>query len=259
MQITTQPTSATLRAFPVERMDAVTRQEAGAQCSSCRFKGLCLPGGLEPNDLALVDAMMFAQRRLREGEALYHEGEDARFIYCVRMGTLKSSILSRDGREQVTGFQVVGEIVGLDGLATGMHASSVHALEASQVCAIHFATLCDVARGNARVQQLITRLLSREIVREQGHMTLLGDSDAGHRLQGFLLNISRRMAERGYSASEFHLRMSRAEIGSYLGMTLETVSRAFSALQRNGVLDVERKHVRIHDVEALAHSFEAVH
>ncbi|WP_427914923.1 helix-turn-helix domain-containing protein [Ramlibacter sp. MMS24-I3-19] len=257
MQTITHPVSAAFRAFPIVRMETA-QESTGAQCSSCRFKGLCLPGGLEPSDLALMDGMTFAQRRLQEGEALYHEGEDARFIYAVRMGTLKSSILSRDGREQVTGFPVAGEVLGLDGLATGTHASSVHALEASQVCTIHFATLCELARRSARVQQVITRLLSREIVREQEHMTLLGDSDAGHRLQGFLLNISRRMAERGYSASEFHLRMSRAEIGSYLGMTLETVSRAFSALQRQGVLEVDRKHVRIHDVQALAQAFETV-
>ena len=158
----------------------------------------------------------------------------------------------------MTGFQVAGDIVGLDGLAAGRHASSVHALEASQVCAIHFATLCEMGRRNARMQQLITRLLSREIVREQEHMSVLGDPDAGHRVQGFLLDVSRRMAERGYSPSEFHLRMSRAEIGSYLGMTLETVSRAFSALQRRGVLQVDRRHVRINDVQALAHSFEAI-
>lgn len=258
MQIVQHQTSALPRAMSTFRSETQAPAAQGVQCSSCRFNGVCLPGGLQPDDLPLIDGLAFAQCRLQEGEPLYHEGEDARFIYAVRMGTLKSSILLRDGRQQVTGFQVTGDVVGLDGLATGTHASSVHALEASQVCAIHFATLCDLARRNARVQQLITRLLGREIVREQEHMTLLGDSDAGHRLQGFLLDISRRMAERGYSASEFHLRMSRAEIGSYLGMTLETVSRGFSALQRQGVLDVDRKHVRIHDVQALAQAFETV-
>ncbi|HEY1228121.1 MAG TPA: helix-turn-helix domain-containing protein [Ramlibacter sp.] len=242
--------------FPVS--EPKVRPAQGAHCSSCRFRGVCLPGGLDPGDLAQVDGMAFTQRRLREGEALYHEGDEARFIHAVRMGTLKSSILLRDGRQQVTGFQVVGDVVGLDGVATGVHASSVHALEDSQVCIIHFAALCDVARGNARMQQLVTRLLSREIVREQEHMMLLGDSDAVHRLQGFLLNISRRMAERGYSPNEFHLRMSRAEIGSYLGMSLETVSRGFSAMQKEGLLDVDRKHVRIHDVQALARCFETV-
>ena len=257
MQAISQSMSAAPRAMPIIRTESPMATPAhGVQCSSCRFKGICLPAGLEPADLALVDSMAFAQRRVHEGEALYHEGEDARFIYAVRMGTVKSSILLRDGRQQVTGFQIAGDIVGLDGLATGRHASSVHALEESQVCTIHFATLCDLARRNARVQQLITRLLGREILREQEHMALLGDSDAGHRLEGFLLNISRRMAERGYSASEFHLRMSRAEIGSFLGMTLETVSRAFSALQRQGVLEVDRKHVRINDVQALAHDFD---
>jgi len=258
MRTVAQQITAAPRAMPMIRSEPVSQPTSGVRCSSCRFKGVCLPGGLEPGDLLLVDSLAFAQRRLHEGEPLFHEGEDARFIYAVHIGTLKSSILLRDGRQQVTGFQVAGEIVGLDGVANGRHASSVHALEASQVCTIHFAALCDLARCNAHVQRLITRLLGREIVREQEHMALLGDSDARHRLEGFLLNISRRMRERGYSASEFHLRMTRAEMGSYLGMTLETVSRSFSALQRQGVLEVDRRHVRINDVHALAQAHGAI-
>src|SRR5690349_24052533 len=125
MQIVPRQASAP-RVMPMFRTEPMARHPQASQCSSCRFRGVCLPGGLEPGDLSLVDGMAFAQRRLHEGEALYHEGEAAKFIYAVRMGTLKSSILLRDGREQVTGFQVTGDVVGLDGLATGAHASTVH-------------------------------------------------------------------------------------------------------------------------------------
>ena len=226
------------------------------QCSTCHLKDLCLPCGLTGTDVERLDSLMFARRRIKEGHALYHEGEKFQFIYAVRSGTFKSNLTLKDGREQVTGFQMAGELLGLDGLASGRHASSAVALEDAEICAIPYAHLSELAAGSTDMQHVISRLMSREIVREHSLMMLLGSMNAEERLAAFLLNISQRMKARGYSASEFHLRMSRAEIGSYLGMKLETVSRTFSGFQQHGLLEVDKKHVRIVDLEGLTRAFE---
>lgn len=213
-----------------------------------------------PQTIANVDGLghlMAPRRRLLEGETLYGEGEKSHLIYAIHTGTVKSTVTLRDGREQVMAFQISGEILGLDGIATGRHASTVVALEETHVSAISYADFCRMAAGNAKLQQVISRLLSREMVRDQELMLLLGCMSAEQRLAGFLLNMSRKTHERGYSASELNLRMSRADIGSYLGMTLETVSRSFSALQKQRILDVDKKRIRIREPEALVHAFEA--
>ena len=218
------------------------------QCSTCHLRDLCLPCGLTGSDLQRLDGLMFARRRVKEGEALYHEGDKFQFIYAVRSGTFRSGMTLKDGREQVTGFQMAGELLGLDGLANGKHASSATALEDAEVCAIPYAHLSELAAGSSELQHVISRLMSREIVREHSLMMLLGSMNAEERLAAFLLNLSQRMKARGYSASEFHLRMSRAEIGSYLGMKLETVSRTFSRFAEEGWIDVHQRHVRIVDM-----------
>jgi CRP/FNR family transcriptional regulator len=226
------------------------------QCSTCHLKDLCLPCGLTGTDVQRLDGLKFARRRIKEGQALYHEGESFQFIYAVRSGTFKSHLTLKDGREQVTGFQMAGELLGLDGLASGKHASSAVALEDAEICAIPYAHLSELAAGSTDLPHVISRLMSREIVREHSLMMLLGSMNAEERLAAFLLNISQRMKARGYSASEFHLRMSRAEIGSYLGMKLETVSRTFSAFAQKRLLEVDKKHVRLTNLEGLQQAFD---
>lgn len=226
------------------------------QCSTCHLKDLCLPCGLTGHDVERLDGLMFSRRRVKMGQTLYREGDRFQFIYAVRSGTFKSGLTLKDGREQVTGFHMAGELMGLDGLAHGEHASSATALEDAEICAIPYAHLMELAAGNAGMQHIISRLMSREIVREHSLMMLLGSMNAEERLAAFLLNISQRMKARGYSASEFHLRMSRAEIGSYLGMKLETVSRTFSAFQQQRLLEVDKKHIRILDLDGLTRAFE---
>ena len=190
------------------------------------------------------------------GESLYFEGDPFRFVYAVRSGTFKSSLTLANGREQVSGFHLAGELMGLDGLASGKCASTATALEDTEVCAIPYANLSEQAATSPGLQMVLTRLMSREIVREHGLMMLLGSMNAEERLAAFLVNLSQRMKARGYSPCEFHLRMSRAEIGSYLGMKLETVSRTFSAFQQQGLLEVDKKHIRIVDLEGLARAIE---
>jgi len=225
-------------------------------CSNCHLRELCLPCGMAGSDVARLDSLMFARRRVRSAQALYHEGERFQFVYAVRSGTFKSSLTLADGREQVSGFHIAGELMGLDGVAQGNHASSATALEDAEVCAIPYADLTELAAGSSGTQHLVSRLMIREIVREQSLMMLLGSMNAEERLVAFLLNLSQRLKARGYSAHEFHLRMTRAEIGSYLGMTLETVSRTFSAFQEQRLLEVDKRHIRIIDPDALARAFE---
>ncbi|ROZ75445.1 fumarate/nitrate reduction transcriptional regulator Fnr [Ramlibacter sp. WS9] len=246
----------TIRIAPVPSVPrAVSVAPLKTQCSTCHLRDLCLPCGLSVPDTERLDGMMFARRKVAAGQPLYSQGDKFQSIYAVRMGTFKSSLTLADGREQVSGFHMAGELMGLDGIASGAHASSAIALEDTEICAIPYAHLNELATQSTNLQMVVARLMSREIVREHSLMMLLGSMNAEERLAAFLLNLSRRLKARGYSPSEFHLRMSRAEIGSYLGMKLETVSRTFSAFQQQGLLEVDKRHIRILDLDGLTRAF----
>ena len=250
-----------LRSVPIHRVGADQEALPGApvstDCSHCHLRELCLPCGMNNPDVQRLDSMHFVRRRIKAGQPLYHAGETFNFIHAVRTGTFKSSLVTSDGREQVSGFHMAGEMMGLDGLADGRHASSSSALEDAEVCAIPYLKLNEMAVGNPGMQHVVSRMMGREIVREHSLMLLLGSMNAEERLAAFLLNLAQRMQVRGFSAAEFHLRMSRAEIGSYLGMKLETVSRTFSAFQAQRLLEVDKRHIRIIDRDGLARAFEA--
>lgn len=214
-----------------------------------------LPSRIGDDDIARLESLAVHRRKVRSAQTLYHEGEPFVFVYLVRSGTLKSSLAMADGGERVNGFYMAGELTGLDAVAYGRHASSATALEDTEVSAIPYAQLA-LATGNTDMQGLIARLMSREIVREHSH-ALLSQLRAEGRLAAFLLNLSRRLNARGYSLSEFHLRMTRADIGSYLGgMSLETVSRTFSIFQQQRLLEVNARHIHIIDRDALTRVFE---
>ena len=246
----------TIRLVAVPPRRAMTSLPLKTSCSACHLKDLCLPCGLNGSDIDRLDDMMFSRRKVAAGQELYREGEKFQFIYAVRSGTFKTSLLLSDGREQVSGFHMAGELLGLDGVANGAHASSAIALEDTEICAIPYSHLNELSCANAGMQNVVSRLMSREIVREHSLMLLLGSMNAEERLAAFLLNLSQRLKARGYSANEFHLRMSRAEIGSYLGMKLETVSRTFSNFQVQRLLEVDKRHIRIVDVLGLTRAFE---
>jgi CRP/FNR family transcriptional regulator len=183
---------------------------------------------------------------VHRGDTLFHAGALFESIYAVRSGFFKSSVVLEDGRDQVTGFHMAGEIVGLDGIGGGSHTADVTALEESEVCIIPYARL-----DEPRMQHQLHKVMSRELVRDQGVMLLLGTMRAEERVATFLINLSQRFVARGFSANEFHLRMTREEIGSYLGLSLETVSRTFSHFQERGLVAVQQKHIRILDVKGL--------
>ena len=220
-------------------------------CSTCSLHELCLPAGLSGDDLDSVDQLIERRRPVKRGDHLYRAGVTLHALYAIRSGFLKSSVLHEDGREQVAGFHMMGDLMGMDAIGTNQHLCDAVALEDSEVCEIPLCDLEGLSREIPSLQQHFHRILSREIGRDYGVMLLLGSMRAEERLAAFLLNLSQRFAARGYSAHEFHLRMTREEIGSYLGLKLETISRTLSHFQTQGLIAVQNKHLRILKIEDL--------
>ena len=220
-------------------------------CSTCSLRDFCLPEGLDFKEVERIEELITTRRRIRRGEALYRAGDPFEAFYAVRLGFLKGSVLASDGREQVTMFYMSGDIVGFDGLANGVYSSDMIALEDTEICVVSYKRLCDAAVNAPAVAQHFERLLSREIIRQNGVLLLLGSMHAEQRIAAFILNLSQRFEQRGYSRSEFVLRMTRAEIGSYLGLKLETVSRVLSRFTTDNLIIVNQKHVQILDFESL--------
>lgn len=220
-------------------------------CSNCNLRELCLPFGLTLEELERLDDLISTRRRIKRGDHLYRAGAPFDSIYAIRSGFFKTDVLLEDGRDQVTGFQMAGELLGLDGISTEFHTCNAIALEDSEICSIPFSRLEGLSREIHNLQHHFHKVMSREIVRDHGVMMLLGTMRAEERLAAFLLNLSQRFTARGFSHAEFYLRMTREEIGSYLGLKLETVSRAFSRFQEEGYIAVQQKHIRILDVNGL--------
>lgn len=220
-------------------------------CSNCNLRELCLPVGLSRAQIESLDELVYVRRRIGEGKSLFHAGDAFRSLFAVRAGFFKTRVTTADGRDQVTGFLMAGELLGIDGIGAGRHACDAVALEDAEVCVIPYARLEDLARRFEPLQQHFHKVMSREIVRDHGVMLMLGSMRAEEKVAGFLLNLSQRLAARGYSATEFALRMTRAEIGSFLGLKLETVSRLLSRFHDEGLLKVRQKRVHITDLEAL--------
>ncbi|SAL82959.1 Crp/FNR family transcriptional regulator [Caballeronia arvi] len=221
------------------------------RCSTCSMQRVCMPADLSTDDYARLDALICSTRTVRRGETLYRCGDAFQSVYAVRSGSFKTVVMHRDGHEQVTGFQLAGDALGLDGISADRHGSDAIALEDSVVCIIPFDLLEVLCREVRAIQHHVHRLMSSEIVRESSLVMLLGTMTAEQRVAAFLLNLSTRMKARGYSPSQFVLRMTREEIGSYLGLKIETVSRMFSRLHKLGVVDARGKEVRIVDQAAL--------
>jgi len=220
-------------------------------CSNCNLRELCLPVGMSNEQLERLDSLVAIRRTVPRGDALFHAGEAFGSLFAVRTGFFKTCVASEDGREQVTGFQMAGELLGLDGIGTDRHTCDAVALEDSQVCINPYHQLEDLSRELSDLQRQFHKIMSREIVRDHGVMLLLGSMRAEERLAAFLLNLTQRLATRGFSGSELVLRMTREEIGSYLGLKLETVSRAFSKFQDDGLLEVRQRQIRVLDAPAL--------
>jgi CRP/FNR family transcriptional regulator len=210
-----------------------------------------LPSGFGESALWDLSQLGFSDRRLKEGQKLYRSGEPFDSVYVIRFGFVKTVAILEDGREQITGFYMPSELFGLDGIASGRHGTDAVALENSEICVIPYYRLKRCQSQSRAIQDLLNRMFSREIVREQHMLLMLGSMRAEERVAAFLLDLSERYGELGFSLSQFMLRLTRQEIGSLLGLKLETVSRIFSRLHKSGLIEVEGRHLRIVSRDAL--------
>jgi CRP/FNR family transcriptional regulator len=212
---------------------------------------LRLPIDLDRSETVRMDRLVSNRRRLRRGQALFMGGDPFTSIYAIRAGFFKTRVTAQDGRDQVTGFLMSGELMGLDGIGTERHTCDAVALEDSEICAIPFSWMEALSHESHAVQHYFHKVLSREIARDHAVMLLLGSMRAEERLATFILNLGQRMHARGFSSTELVLRMTREDIGSFLGLKLETISRMFSKFQDDGLMHVDKRNIRIRNADGL--------
>lgn len=220
-------------------------------CGDCRLSTICLPISVGIDDVDRIDSIVKRGRPLHKGDYLFRTGEPFSSVYAVRSGCLKTLTITDNGEEQVTGFFLPGEVMGLDGIGHSRHTNSAIALETAAVCEIPFTQMTELSLQLPSLQNHFFQLMSREITHEQQLVTLLSKNTAEERVASLLLSISSRNQRRQLSGTRFRLSMSRADIGSFLGLTVETVSRVFSRLQKLRVIEVDKKEILIEDLQAL--------
>ncbi|MEX6502752.1 fumarate/nitrate reduction transcriptional regulator Fnr [Pseudomonas zhanjiangensis] len=218
-----------------------------AHCKDCSLASLCLPLSLNMEDMDALDQIVKRGRPLKKGEFLFRQGDAFDSVFAVRSGALKTFSLSDAGEEQITGFHLPSELVGLSGMDTEAYPVSAQALETTSVCEIPFERLDELSVQLPQLRRQLMRVMSREIRDDQQMMMLLSKKTADERIATFLVNLSARFRARGFSANQFRLAMSRNEIGNYLGLAVETVSRVFTRFQQNQLLEAEGKSVHILD------------
>ncbi|MGD8175383.1 fumarate/nitrate reduction transcriptional regulator Fnr [Marinimicrobium sp. ARAG 43.8] len=224
-----------------------------ASCRTCRLNTLCLPLSLHLDDVEQLNRIVQRGRPLQQGEYLYRAGQKLTSLFAIRSGSVKASTLNEQGEEQITGFYFPGELVGMDGIATERYTNNVVALETASVCEIPFHQVEQLSLKIPSLQRNVFQLLSREITHDQRMLSLLSRSRADERVASLLLSLSQRNERRQLSPVSFTLPMSRTDIGNFLGLTIETISRVFGRLQQQQVIDVKRKEVRITDLDQLKH------
>lgn len=220
-------------------------------CRDCGLYRLCLPEGIDPPEVEALERIIQRGRPLKRNEHLFHGGSPFRSLYAVRAGGIKTYTTGEDGREQVTGFHLPGELLGLDAIDDGAHPCSARALETTSVCEIPFTALAALSETIPALHRQLLRVMSKELLREQSLLVLLGKRNADERLAAFLVMLSERYRRRNLSGHAFRLSMSRNDIAEYLGLAVETVSRLFSRFQQEGTLQVRCKEVHILDMPQL--------
>jgi CRP/FNR family transcriptional regulator len=225
----------------------VNLQTLRASCSACSMHQLCLPMGLDEDDMGRLDAIIGRRRRIPRDSTLYRMGDLFTNLYAIRLGHFKTYQVDVGGEQQITGFQMAGELLGMDAISADRHHCDAVALEDSEVCEIPFTRLEELFGHIPTLLHHFHRMMSQEITREQSVMLLLGNMRAEQRFAAFLVNLSSRYAVRGYSSTSFQLRMSREEIGNYLGLTIESISRLLSRFKKMGWLRVNNREIEILD------------
>lgn len=220
-------------------------------CQDCSISQLCIPFTLNEHELDQLDNIIERKKPIQKGQTLFKAGDELKSLYAIRSGTIKSYTITEEGDEQITGFHLAGDLVGFDAIINHKHLSFAQALETSMVCEIPFETLDDLSGKMPNLRQQIMRLMSSEIRDDQEMILLLSKKNAEERLAAFIYNLSRRFAQRGFSAKEFRLTMTRGDIGNYLGLTVETISRLLGRFQKNNTLSVKGKYITINDMYKL--------
>ena len=220
-------------------------------CGDCRLRNLCVPHGLAGRELKQLEEIVKQPRPLQRGQRLYLPGDKFHHLFIVRSGTLKTYTTTSSGEQQIIGFHLPGELVGLDGVSDGAYTCTAETMEMTSVCELPFTKLETVMGQIKILQHQVHKLMGKELLTDQQLLLQLGKMNAEQRVAAFLLNIACRFHQRGFSASEFHLPMTRSDIGNYLGLAVETVSRQFSHFQELDIVKVSRKHIIINKPEFL--------
>ncbi len=221
-------------------------------CHDCAMSELCIPFTLSTQELDQLDSIIERKKPVHKGDTLFEAGQNLDSLYAIRSGTIKSYTLTKEGEEQITGFHLPGDIIGFDAIGQGNHVSFAQALETAMVCEIPFDTLDSLSGTMPRLRQQIMRLMSSEIKGDQDMLLLLSKKTAEERLASFLMNLSNRFGARGFSPKEFRLTMTRGDIGNYLGLTVETISRLLGRFQKAGFIQVSGKFITVVDLESLS-------
>lgn len=216
-------------------------------CKDCSLAGLCLPLSMDLEDMDALDDIVKRSRPLNKGDFLFRQGDAFNSVFAIRSGALRTFSVSDAGDEQITGFHLPSELVGMAGMDSEVYPMSAQALETTSVCEIPFEKLDELSVQLPQLRRQLMRVMSREIRDDQQMMLLLSKKTADERIATFLVNLSARFRARGFSANQFRLAMSRSEIGNYLGLAVETVSRVFSRFQQNGLIAAEGKEIHILD------------
>ena len=232
-------------------MQVIDLHKFKISCENCNLAELCLPRGLNIEELDVLEKVVRQARPIQKGEYIFHSGDPLSSLYAVRSGSIKLFTHSDNGDEQIIGFYLPGDLLGLDAVEKDLHSCTAIALETSSLCSFPYSQLSTICRQVPALQEQMFRLMGREISHENSLLLSLGKKSAEERIVTFLISLSLRFKQLGFSADEFRLSMSRQEIGDYLGLTIETVSRIFSRLQKNNYIDIDKKHIKILDRKGL--------
>jgi CRP/FNR family transcriptional regulator len=222
------------------------------RCQDCSISQLCIPYSLNDTELERLDTIIERKKPIQKGQEIFKAGQDMKYLYAIRSGTLKSYTITEQGDEQITAFHLAGDLIGFDAISDGTHPSFAQALETAMICEIPYDTLDNLSVSMPRLRQQILRLMSSEIVGDQNMILLLSKKNAEERLASFIQNLSERFSARGFSPKEFRLSMTRGDIGNYLGLTVETISRLLGRFQKSNMISVKGKYISVLDAELLA-------
>ncbi len=246
--------AALVEKIPLKQSATVLKicpHNTAVSCTSCRLNELCLPLALNKSEIQQLDSIVERNRPYTKGEHLYRQADEFKSVYAVRSGSFKSYYLSDSGRGRVTGFYLPGEIIGMDGIASKKYANSTTALEHSSICEIPFSQLEKLSQALPNLQHHFFAIMGDEIAKDQQVHTLLSSYTAEERTASFLLGLSTRYARVSLSPTRFLLPMTRGDIGEYLGLTIETVSRIFTSLQKKGLISVDNREIELLEIDSL--------